>query len=113
MLVNEFTDSNDKIGFLSSEPDVFSFLSLESVTQTVSKEDRNENYPTSYSWKIELGKNKREISRQVYTIFTLIGDFGGFNGAIIMFPAFFLSFYNSIMYNQAIEKELPVRKNKP
>ena len=33
MLVNEFEDSNDKIGFLSSEPEVFSFLSIESFTQ--------------------------------------------------------------------------------
>ena len=33
--------------------------------------------------------------RSAYTLFTLLGDFGGFQGAIIIFPSFLMSFYSS------------------
>ena len=43
---------------------------------------------------------------------TLIGDIGGFYSAIILLPAFFMSFYSNYMYKQSLHQELPVRKNK-
>ena len=89
--MNEFEDSDDKIGFLSSEKEAFSFLSADTSPQT--ERITGFNY-THFDWTIQLGKNKKLIQRQVYTFMTLIGDFGGFNGAVIMFPAFFLSFYS-------------------
>lgn len=52
------------------------------------------------------------MERQVYTFFTFIGDIGGFNGAIIMFPAFFVSKYTVKMYETSIYSELPVKKGK-
>ncbi len=45
----------------------------------------------------------------MYTIFTLLGDIGGFNGAIMIFPAYLMSFYSSRMYQNEISEELPVR----
>ena len=65
---------------------------------------------SSVTWNLSLGRNHKEIERQVYTFMTLIGDVGGFNGAIILFPTFFMSFYSSFMFNQSIEKELPTRR---
>ena len=40
----------------------------------------------------------------------LIGDIGGFNGAIIMFPAFLLAWYSERMYQSSVYQELPVKK---
>ena len=40
----------------------------------------------------------------------LLGDIGGFNSAIIIFPSFFLSFYSSLMFHQTVGEELPTRK---
>ena len=52
------------------------------------------------------------MEREAYTVFTLIGDVGGFNGAIIILPAFLMSFYSERMFQSAIAKEVPVRKKK-
>ena len=41
---------------------------------------------------------------------SLIGDFGGFQGAIIMFPVFFLSFYASNMFESSLLEGTPVKK---
>ena len=42
----------------------------------------------------------------------LIGDIGGFNGAVFIFPAFFLSWYNQKMFTSSLYEELPVKKKK-
>lgn len=55
-----------------------------------------------------------QSERQVYTLFTLIGDVGGFNAAVIILPAYLLSIYSDKMYKASIQKEIPVRSaNKP
>ena len=41
---------------------------------------------------------------------TLLGDFGGFNGSMIMLPMFIMSHFSAIMYKFAITKELPIKK---
>jgi len=33
---------------------------------------------------------------------TLIGDLGGFNGAIVMFPAFFMSYYSATLFQSDV-----------
>lgn len=45
------------------------------------------------SMSIQLSDTKFKYTRQKYTIFTLLGDFGGFNGAVVMFPSVLISFY--------------------
>ena len=45
-----------------------------------------------------LSDIKRTYERKAYTFMTLIGDIGGFNGAVFIFPAFLLSWYNEKMF---------------
>ena len=52
--MNEFYDENDKIGFLSSEAEPFSFLSIDNIIQTELSLDKIINA----SWDIRLGKKK-------------------------------------------------------
>ena len=59
---------------------------------------------------IVLGDTMNEYSRKAYTFFTLLGDVGGFNGAIIIFPAFVFSFYSASMYAKSISDGTLVRK---
>ena len=40
---------------------------------------------------------------------TLLGDFGGFNGTMIMITAYLMSYFSIIMYKRAITEEIPVR----
>ena len=47
---------------------------------------------------------------------TLIGDVGGFNGAIAIFPVVFLSFYSATMYQSDVfskTSDKKARKNEP
>ena len=53
-----------------------------------------------------------KMEREAYTLFTLIGDVGGFNGAIIILPAYLMSLYSERMFQSALAKEVPVRKKK-
>ena len=41
---------------------------------------------------------------------TLIGDVGGFNAAIILLPAYVMSYYSARMYEESISQEIPVRR---
>ena len=50
----------------------------------------------------ELADTKIIYERQVYTFFTMLGDLGGFNGAIVIFPAFVMSWYSEKMYQKSI-----------
>ena len=47
---------------------------------------------------ITLSDQMMTAERSQYSFFTLLGDVGGFNGAIIIFPAYIMSFYSSRMY---------------
>ena len=51
-----------------------------------------------------------EAERSKYTFLILLGDLGGFNGAIMIFPVFIMSFYSERMYKKAIAGELPTRR---
>ena len=48
--------------------------------------------------------------RATYTVFTVLGDVGGFNGAIVIFPAYVMSYYSQQMYNKSVAAETPVRR---
>ena len=47
------------------------------------------------------------MERQVYTYFYLIGDIGGFNAAVVLFPAYLMHFYSQQMFKSQILKEMP------
>ena len=39
-----------------------------------------------------------------------MGDVGGFNGAVIIFPSFLMSWYASRKFNASIYEEMPIKK---
>ena len=41
---------------------------------------------------------------------TLIGDLGGFNGAIMLIPTLMMSIYSKTMFESSLEQEIPVRR---
>ena len=41
---------------------------------------------------------------------TLIGDVGGFNGAMVLLPTYLLSYFSFVMYKWTITEEMPVKK---
>ena len=51
---------------------------------------------------IALSSNSKVESRQAYTLFELLGDFGGFNDAIYFLLSLPMGFYSSAMYNQHV-----------
>ena len=63
----------EPFGFLTAVPE-----QLETI--------RDLDYPR-IEFSFYLSNKKVTYIRQVYTVFTALGDFGGFNGAIMTFPA--------------------------
>lgn len=59
---------------------------------------------------LKLSDNLYQSERQIYTIFTMISDMGGFNSAVTLLPAFLLSIYSSQMYAASLKSEIPVRR---
>ena len=58
---------------------------------------------------IRLSDTKRSHERQVYTYMMLLGDFGGFNAAVLSIPAIFMGFYAEKMFKAAVLEEIPVK----
>ena len=101
-------NNDDAVGFLTSEKDPVTFLTYESL-------DRNEKEkhgPFSVTITVGLSDLKYEYERSVYTFFSLIGDVGGFNGAIVILPTLFITIYSEKMYKGAITEQIPTRKEK-
>ena len=92
-------NKDDYIGFTQSDPDPIEFLSQDSSVKTVEDVKGEE---TNISITLRLSANKYIYERSVYTIFTLLGDVGGFNGAIIILPTFLMAIYNERMYQGSI-----------
>ena len=46
----------------------------------------------------KLADTRYKYERAPYTFFVLLGDFGGFQGAIIMLPGYLMSLYTSRMF---------------
>ena len=104
---NELALYDGKIGFLDEEGDPQTFLSIESYEKVYFEEPAGElkDYPT-YEFKFVMGNKKAYYTREAYTFFELLGDFGGFNDSILMIVGLLTSFYGSQMYQAAIAKEI-------
>ena len=59
-----------------------------------------------------LSEKVNQFERQVYTVLALIGDIGGFNGAIITFPSFFMAIYSGRMFNLSLLEEFSIRRTR-
>ena len=55
-----------------------------------------------------MSNKKNFYSRSAYTFLTLLGDFGGFNDAIVFLISLFMSSYSAKMYAAHITSELPL-----
>ena len=54
--------------------------------------------------------NKKLLhKREVYTLFKILEDVGGFTGSIIMVFSFLMSFYSERLYLDSISRELPLQ----
>ena len=42
----------------------------------------------------------------------MVGDVGGFNGAVIVVPSLFMSYYNSLMYQYEVTSQIPIKKRR-
>ena len=69
-----------------------------------------EGSETTISIVLRLSANKYIYERSVYTFFALLGDVGGFNGAIIILPTFVMAIYSERMYQGSIQEQIPARK---
>ncbi len=54
-----------------------------------------------------------EAERSKYSFLIMLSDIGGFNEAIMFFPAFVMSLYAERMYKKAIAQELVYFKGGP
>ena len=59
---------------------------------------------------INLSDKIKTQERQAYDAFTLLGDLGGFNAAIILFPSYLMAFYSARMYNNSVYEQMLVKK---
>ena len=57
-----------------------------------------------------LSDRKWHHERNAYTVMTLIGDVGGFNGAMVLLPTYLMSYFTFMMYKWAITEDMPIKK---
>ena len=55
---------------------------------------------------------KQSYQRKAYTFLTLLGDYGGFNGAIVFLLSFLMTSYSANLYESAIAGELKYQQRK-
>ena len=90
---------------MTSDPDPYEFLSVDQIKETVTQKAGKPDILV----RIELSANLISSERSVYTFFTLIGDLGGFNAAIIILPAFVMSLYSKLMFQSSVQEEITTR----
>ena len=54
---------------------------------------------------IELSNKKYSYFRRAYTFLDLLGDFGGFNDAVLMILGVFMKYYSETLFKAAISTE--------
>ena len=107
---NQFVNRDDSVGFLKGDPDPIEFLNVDSRSTYIITEDLY-GIPT-IQVLLALSNRKYLYERSVYTLFTLIGDVGGFNGAIVILPTFLMAIYSERMFKGSISEEIPARKKR-
>ena len=60
--------------------------------------------------ELHLSNKHYSHERSAYTFLALIGDFGGFNGAILLFLNALMTLYSELLFKADLIKEVPVRK---
>ena len=99
----EFKDNNDYLGMFNRDPEPSKFFCWERSVE----HELDSNFWLVY--EVVLDEKEMKNERQVYTFFALLGDLGGFNGAIVVFPAYLMNIYSQSQYKSAVLAEFPVR----
>ena len=58
---------------------------------------------------ISLADIEKTYEREVYSFMAALGDFGGFNDGILLFPAILMSMYSQKMFLKELFALLPVK----
>ena len=103
MKQNELILDDNQSGFLSDEQDPINFLSVDRIEkeyttyQVPKRQDSDIEFPY-ISAIIKMSTNKTYSERRAYTFLDLLGDFGGFNDAIIFIVSTIFASYSAAMY---------------
>ena len=92
LYANTLEDFTDKIGFIQKDPVEYSFMQFDGY--------KEKPHTKTNKMRIIINLDDRLINyeREAYTVFTLLGDLGGFNSAIIILPAYLLNIYSERMF---------------
>ena len=69
-------------------------------------------YELNFVAVFHLADTSRTYEREVYSFMQALGDFGGFNDGIMLFPAILMSIYSNKMFLQSLFSLLPVKRIK-
>ena len=98
---NEFSDKNQFIGLFSGVDRLLNFFTVEGKEST-----QVDGYIGVYI-DFKLASIQRLHRRKFYTLFELLGDFGGFNEAVFLLPKIFMVAYAQAIYQSTIFSEIP------
>ena len=59
---------------------------------------------------MQMTNNKAFHVRHAYTMFDVLGDVGGFNGAVLSILSLFMGSYSSSVYFSQVSSEIPTLK---
>ena len=65
-----------------------------------------------HSANIVLSDKFWNIERQRYSMMNVLGDFGGFNDGLVIFPSALMGIYSSYFFTRMVAKEVPVKKRR-
>ena len=65
--VSEFIDSNDWVGFMPTDPETYSFFSVENIVSDIFEIEPNNGSLSLLT--IDLSDKRYEFERQAYTLF--------------------------------------------
>ena len=105
---NEFVDHRDLIGLFRTDPVETPFF----FAADLSVDEMDLDGFSFGEIMFVLSPQVTTYEREAYTLMTLIADVGGFNGAIIILPSFFMSIYSSKMYEESVSREIPTKRRK-
>lgn len=109
---------NDQLsGFLSSDPEPETFMSVEKTT-TRSKAVTDprliltEVDYTLFEFRLRIRRSNLVTiyERHAYTALDVLGDFGGFNDAMFLIFGFCMFYYNEMRYNVSTSHEFVLGK---
>ena len=115
MKQNEVVLDDNQIGFLSEEEEPLKFLNFDYKE----KDYFHEKNPLSpsidefyYEAWLLMSESVSYSERRAYTFMDLLGDFGGFNDAIVFIVSSVFASYGARMYEDSIAKRLKIKPKK-